>query len=162
MSNATWELIPANLTNSIDVAAGQPAVYHARPNWDMPAPPAGNAASGAVNLHRMLMSKYNDFNFASSTLNTALLLSIDEVNQNILRTTLPTLKPYVLTPRRIVDTMLAEHGVSTGDDNSKLRDPLSQAMMTLLSDLTNHMASFLLASQRLNRSGQGEAAYRYF
>jgi hypothetical protein len=66
----------------------------------------------------------------------------------------------MLTPRQIVDTMLAQHGVATGDDVSKLRDPLSQAM-TSLSDLTKHMASFLLASQRLNRSGQVETAYRY-
>jgi hypothetical protein len=76
----------------------------------------------------MLMSKYNDFSFASSMLNTALLLSIAEVNQNILRTAFPALKPYMLTPRQIVDTMLARHGVATGDDVSKLRDPLSQTM----------------------------------
>ncbi len=31
-----------------------------------------------------------------------------------------------------------------------------------LSDLTDHMDSFLLASQRLTRSGQGETDYRYF
>ena len=62
----------------------------------------------------MLMSKYNDFSFASSTLNTALLLSIGEVNHNILRTTFPALKPYMLTPLQIVDTMLAQHGVATG------------------------------------------------
>ncbi len=129
--DVTWELFPANLTNPIDVAAGQPAVYRARPNRDMPAPHAGNAASGAVNLHRML------------------------------RDMLPALKPYMLIPRQIVYTMLAQHDVATGDDISKLRDPLSQAM-TLLSDLTKHIASFLLASQRLNRSGQGETAYRYF
>jgi hypothetical protein len=86
VSDVTWELIPANLTNPINVAAGQPPVYRARPNLDMPAPHAGNAASGGVNLHRMLMSKYNGFSFASSTLNNALLLSIGEVNQNILRT----------------------------------------------------------------------------
>jgi hypothetical protein len=109
----------------------------------------------------MLISKNNDFSFASSTLNTAVLLSIGEVNQNILRTTFPALKPYMLTPRQIVDTMLAQRGVATGDDVSKLRDPLSQTMTSLL-DLTKHMASFLLASQRLIRSRQGETAFRYF
>ncbi len=31
-----------------------------------------------------------------------------------------------------------------------------------LSDLTKHMSTFLLASQRLTRSGQGETAYNYF
>jgi hypothetical protein len=34
--------------------------------------------------------------------------------------------------------------------------------MTSLSALTKHMASFLLTSQRLNRSGQRKTAYRYF
>jgi hypothetical protein len=34
--------------------------------------------------------------------------------------------------------------------------------LTSLSDLTDHMDSFLLASQRLTRSGQGETDYNYF
>jgi hypothetical protein len=67
----------------------------------------------------------------------------------------------MLTPREIVDTMIAEHGVATSDDISKLREPLSRAL-TSLSDLTNHMDHFLLASQRLTRSGQGGKDYRYF
>ena len=124
VSDVTWELVPANLTNPVDVAAGQPAVYRPRPDWDMPAAHAGNAASGAVNIHRMLMAKYNDFSLASSALNTALLVSIGDVNQNILRTTFPALKPYMLTPIQIVTTMLAQHGVATGDDITKLQAPI--------------------------------------
>jgi hypothetical protein len=58
----------------------------------------------------MLMTKYNDFSLASSALNTALLVSIGDVNQNILWTTFPALKPYMLTPIQIVTTMLAQHG----------------------------------------------------
>ncbi len=161
VSDVTWQLVPANLTNPVDVAAGQSAAYCARPTWDMPAAHAGNAASGAVNLHRMLMMKYHDFSLASSALNTALLASIGDVNQNILRTTFPALKPYMLTPIQIVTTMLVQHGVATRDDVNKLQNPLSQAM-TSLSDLTKHMANFLLASQHLTRSGQGETPYRYF
>jgi hypothetical protein len=57
--------------------------------------------------------------------------------------------------------MLAKHGVATGDDVSKLLTPLSQLLMSL-SDLPKHMSTFLLASQRLTRSGQGETAYNYF
>jgi hypothetical protein len=57
--------------------------------------------------------------------------------------------------------MRAKHGVATSDDVSKLRDPLSHAL-TSLSDLTGHMDSFLLASQRLTRSGQGETDYKCF
>jgi hypothetical protein len=98
---------------------------------------------------------------ASSTLNTALLASIGEKNQNHLKTTFPALKLYMLSPREIVDTMRAKHGVATSDDISKLRDPLSRALMSL-SDLTGHMDSFLLASHRLTRSGQGETDYKYF
>ncbi len=67
----------------------------------------------------------------------------------------------MLSPREIVDTMRAKHGVATSDDVSKLRDPLSRAL-TSFSDLTGHMDSFLLVSQRLTRSGQGETDYRYF
>jgi hypothetical protein len=67
----------------------------------------------------------------------------------------------MLTPRQIVDTMLARHGVATGDDVSKLLLPLSQ-QLTSLSDLTKHMSTFLLASQRLTRSGHGETPYNYF
>ncbi len=43
----------------------------------------------------------------------------------------------------------------------KLREPLSLAL-TSLSDLESHMGNFLLASQRLTRSGQGETPYHYF
>jgi hypothetical protein len=68
----------------------------------------------------------------------------------------------MLTPREIVDTMIAKHGVATSDDISKLREPLSRAL-TSVTDLANHMdLFFLLASQRLTRSGQGETDYRYF
>jgi hypothetical protein len=97
----------------------------------------------------------------SSILNTALLASIGEQNRNHLKTTFQALKLYMLSPREIVDTMRAEHGVATSDDVSKIRDPLSRAL-TSLSDLTGHMDSFLLASQRLTRSGQGETDYSYF
>jgi hypothetical protein len=67
----------------------------------------------------------------------------------------------MLSPRDIVDTMRAKHGVATSDDVSKLRDPLSRAL-TSLSGLTGHMDSFRLASQRLTRSDQGETDFRYF
>jgi hypothetical protein len=57
--------------------------------------------------------------------------------------------------------MIAKHDVATSDDISKLREPLSRAL-TSVTDLANHMDLFLLASQRLTRSGQGETDYRYF
>jgi hypothetical protein len=95
---------------------------------------------------------------ASSTLNTAILARVGEKNR---KTSFPNLKLYMLSPREIVDTMRAKHGVATSDDVGKLRDPLSRALASL-SDLTGHMDSFLLASQRLTRCGQGETDYNYF
>jgi len=161
MTDEKWVRMPVNLTNPVDVAAGQPAVYRARPAYDLPADHAANATAAVVNLHRMGVTRHNDFSFASSALTTALLTSIGEANEDTLRTTFPDLAPYMLTPRQIVDTMLATHGVATGDDVSKLLTPLSKPLMSL-SDLTKHMSTFLLASQRLTRSGQGETAYNYF
>jgi hypothetical protein len=57
--------------------------------------------------------------------------------------------------------MVAKHGIPTSEDIHKLREPLSLAL-TSLSDLESHMGNFLLASQRLTRSGQGETPYHYF
>jgi hypothetical protein len=109
----------------------------------------------------MAATRHNDFSFASSFLTTVLLASLGEANEDTLHTTFPDLAPYMLDPRQIVDTMLAKHGVSTGDNVSKLLTSLSQPL-TSLSDLTKHMSTFLLASQRLTRSRQGETAYNYF
>ncbi len=109
----------------------------------------------------MEATRYADYSMARSTLNTALLASLGEQNRNHLKTTFPALKLYMRSSREIVDTMRATHGVATSDDVSKLPDPLSRAL-TSLSDLTGHMDSFLLAIQRLIRSGQGETDYRYF
>ena len=87
MTDAKWEHIPANLTNPVDVAAGQPAVYRARPTFDIPQAHANNAASAVINIHRMAVTKHNDYSFASSTLTTALLASIGEANEDTLRAT---------------------------------------------------------------------------
>jgi hypothetical protein len=57
--------------------------------------------------------------------------------------------------------MVAKHGIPTSEDIHKLREPLSLAL-TSLSDLESHIGNFLLASQRLTRSGQGETPYHYF
>jgi hypothetical protein len=161
MPDAKWERMPVNLVNPIDIANGQPAVYRARPAYDMPQAHANNTTSAVVNIHRMAVTKHNDFSSASSALTTALLASIGEANEDTLQTTFSDLAPYMLTPRQIVDTMLDKHGVATGDDANKLLIPLSQ-QLTSLSDLTKHMSTFLLASQRLTRSGQGETPYNYF
>ena len=144
MSDEKWTRMPVNVTNPIDVAAGQPAVYRNRPAYAMPADHAGNATSAAVNIHRMVATRHNDFSFASSSLNTVLLASLGEANEDTLRTTFSDLAPYILNPRQIVDTMLAKHGVATGDDDvSKLLTPLSQPL-TSLSDRPSTCLPFCL------------------
>ncbi len=120
MSDAKWNLMPINLTNPVVVAAGQPPVYRNLPAYPEPAAHANNAASAAVNIHRMATTRHTDFTFASSTLTTALLASIGAVNTDILRTTFPNFSPYMLTPIMIMETMANQHGVTTGDDVSKL------------------------------------------
>jgi hypothetical protein len=161
MSDQKWNLMPVNLTNPVNVAAGQAPVHRNRSAYAEPAAHAGNATSAAVNIHRMATTKHTDFTFTSSNLTTALLASIGATNTDILRTTFPEIASYMLTPSLIMDTMATQHGVTTGDYVSKLLSPLSQPL-TSLSDLTKHMSSFSLASQYLTRSGQGETAYKYF
>ena len=157
-----WKLVPGNITNPAEVAAGtHPAVYRARPNWDMPVQHANNATAAVVSIYKAEAARFTDFSLASSSLSNALLASIGDTNETYLKTVFPAQRTYMLTPREIVDTMTAKHGVATSDDISKLREPLHRAL-TSLSDLTGHMDRFLLASQRLTRSGQGEKDYRYF
>jgi hypothetical protein len=141
-SDLVWQSIPANQTPATRIAAGDPP-FRARPTCDQPAPHANNAAAAVVCLHKIEAQRYADYSMASSTLNTALLASFGEKNRNHLKTTFSALKLYMLSPREIVDTMRAKHGVATSNDVTKLRDPLSQAL-TSLSDLTDHMDSFLL------------------
>ncbi len=71
------------------------------------------------------------------------------------------MKPYMLTPLQVVDTMCLKHGVASSDDVRALKEPLFRAP-TSLSNLSSHMDSFLLASQRFTRNGQGETAFSYF
>ncbi len=61
MSDAKWNLMPVNLTNPVDVAAGQQPVYRRRPAYPEPAAHANNATSAAVNIHRMATTKQTDF-----------------------------------------------------------------------------------------------------
>jgi hypothetical protein len=55
---------------------------------------------------------------ASSSLSNALLASIGDTNETYLKTVFPAQRTYMLTPREIVDTMTAKHGVATSDDIS--------------------------------------------
>jgi hypothetical protein len=57
MTDAKWQRMPVNLTNPVDVTAGQPAVYRNRPTFDVPQAHANNATSAVVNIHRMAVTK---------------------------------------------------------------------------------------------------------
>ena len=157
-----WAQLPDNTTNATQVLAGtHPPTIRARPTWDMPAAHPNNAAAAVVSLYKEETARHRDFSMASSALTTALLVSVGEANRNTLKTAFPTLKTYMLSPRQVIDTMTLKHGVATSDDVSALKEPLSRAL-TSLSNLPNHMNLFLLASQRLTRSGQGETDFNYF
>jgi hypothetical protein len=91
----------------------------------------------------------------------ALLVSIGDVNETLIRTTFVDVPIYAVTPRQIVDTMRAEYGIPTGDDVKRLREPFKVAL-SAITDLNLHMSRFLLAATELDKSGQGERPYRYF
>ena len=161
-TDRVWTSLPDNTTNAAQVLAGtHPRNIRARPTWDMPTAHSNSAAAAVVSLYKEEAARHRDFTIASSALATALLDSVGEVNRNILKTAFPTLKTYMLSPRQVIDTMTLKHGVATSDDVSALTEPLSRAL-TSLSDLPNHMNLFLLASQKLTRSGQGKTDFDYF
>jgi hypothetical protein len=148
-TDVVWQQMPVNLTNPIDVAASQQAVYRAHPTWDLPAMMQQNNASAAVvSIYRLDLQRSRDYAIAESALLTLLLASIGDTNTDLLATDFPGIRPYALSSRQVVDLMTRKHGIATSDDITKLREPLSLAL-TSLSDLESHMAKFiLLASQR--------------
>ncbi len=89
-SDAVWNCIPANVTTAVRIAAGDPP-HRACPTCDQPSPHANNATAAVVSLFIMEATRYADYSMASSTLNTALLVSIGEQNRNHLKTTFPAL-----------------------------------------------------------------------
>ncbi len=116
MSDAKWNLLLINLTNPVDVAAGQQPVYRRRPAYPEPTAHANNATSALVNIHRMATTKHTDFTFASSNLTTALLASIGATNTDILRTTFPNFAPYMLVHP---DHDYGNHGKSARRNNRR-------------------------------------------
>ncbi len=92
--------MPVNLTNPIDVAGGQPAVYRARPTCDLPAMHPNNATAAVVSIYRKELQRNSDYAMAESALLTVLLASIGDTNTDLLATTFPGIsRPYALTSR---------------------------------------------------------------
>ncbi len=87
--------------------------------------------------------------------------SVGESNKTYLKTVFVGIALYALLPRQVIDAMITKHGVFTGDDISRLRAPLSSPLLSL-SGLVSHQEKYLLASERLTRSGQGETPFKNF
>jgi hypothetical protein len=109
----------------------------------MPARHSNSASAAVVSIYTSEALRQTDFDLASTNLSKALLVSIGSANETHLRTVFPDKKKYMLTPREIVDTMIANYSVATSDLISNLQEPLSRDL-TSLPDLVNHMDLLLL------------------
>jgi hypothetical protein len=81
---------------------------------------ANNAASAGVSICRQDVTRRTDYTLTSKTLAKALLESIGDKNMVLLKPLHPTLKIYSLSPRQIVDAMVAKHGIPTSEGIHKL------------------------------------------
>jgi hypothetical protein len=129
------------------IANGDPPNIRARITWAYPA--ALDPAATAVEV--MLCKQATDRRMDS----------VGETNRTYLKTVFVGIALYALLPRQVIDAMITKHGVFTGDDIAKLRASLSSPLKSL-SSLVGHHEKYLLASQRLTRSGQGETPFKYF
>ncbi len=151
-NDATWTQFPGNTTNLADVIAnGDPPDIRARPTWAAPPAHPNNAASAVISIFRQANYNHQAYNVASSMLVKALLVSIVDINETLIRTTFVNVPIYAVTPRQIVDTMLAEYGVPTGDDVKKLRGPFKVAL-SAIADLNLH--TYVAISAGVHRARQ--------
>jgi hypothetical protein len=65
-TDLVWQQMPINLTNPIDVAGGQPAVYRALPIWDLPVMHPNNARAAVVSIYRQELQRNTDYAMAES------------------------------------------------------------------------------------------------
>jgi hypothetical protein len=149
------------LTNPIDVAGGQPAVYRARPTFDYPADHAGNTPAAVLAVYRQATERHGAFTNASSLLTTALLESIGDTYRTHLEGSFHPLPLYAITPAQIVTAMMTLYGVATGTDLQRLREPLLEPLKAL-SELEPFMARFKLNTLKLTASEYGKSPYDYF
>jgi hypothetical protein len=77
----------------------------------MPTAHANNAASAVVSIYREDVTRHTDYTLASKALAKALIESIGDKNQVLLKTLHRTLKIYSLAPRQIPGR--GRHGCET-------------------------------------------------
>ena len=161
-TDTVWAQYPGNVTNMADVIAnGDPPNIRARITWAYPAPLDPAATAVEVMLYKQATDRHMAYSVATTRLSTALVDSVGDPNKTYLKTFFAGIALYALLPRQVIDAMITKHGVFTGDDIAKLRELLSSPLMSL-SGLVSHQEKYLLASQRLTRSGQGETPFKYF
>ena len=152
-TDRVWSDYPGNVTNMADVIAnGDPPNIRARVTWAYPADLDPAATAVEVMMYKQATDRHMAYSAATTRLATALVDSVGETNRTYLKTVFAGIALYALLPRQVIDAMIAKHGVFTGDDIAKLRAPLSSPLMSL-SGLVGHQEKYLLASQRLTRSG---------
>ena len=162
VTDRVWADYPGNVTNMADVIGnGDPPNIRARITWAYPAALDAAATAVEVMMYKQATDRHMAYCVATTRLATALVDSVGETNKTFLKTVFPGIALYALLPRQVIDAMITKHGVLTGDDIAKLRAPLSSPLMSL-SGLVSHQEKYLLASQRLTRSGQGETPFKYF
>ncbi len=144
-------------------AAGNPAVYKARPDFTPPAAldPAATAVESAN--WRLEMDMHFEYTMANKALATAILDSVGESNKAALKVAFHPHPLHFLTPLEMITEMFRKHAALTltGPDLQKLRAPLHEPLLAI-ADLEKHMTSFQLASMKWSETGHGEDAYRYF
>jgi hypothetical protein len=161
-TDTTWNAYPGHIINIADVLAnGDPPQHLARLTWVLPVAHAANATAAVVSLYREELARNHAFVAATSVMAQALLTSIGPDNRICLEAQFDPDPLYSLTPRQIVDAMMTEHGTTSADDLKKLRAPLYEPLKAF-ADLERHMNAFLLASKKLNKTGQGKNLYEYF
>jgi hypothetical protein len=137
------------------IANGDSPNIRARITWTYPAALDPAATAVEVMLYKQATDMHMAYSVTTTRLATALVDSVGEFNRTYLKTAFAGIALYALLPRQVIDAMITKNGIFTGNDIAKLRAPLSSPLMSL-SGLVGHQEKYLLASQRLTRSGQGK------
>jgi hypothetical protein len=82
------------------------------------------------------------------------MASIGPDNKTLLEAQFDPDSLYSLTPRQIVDATMTAHGTTSAEDLKKYVHRCTSLALKVLADVERHMNAFLLASEKLIKSGQ--------